>query len=89
MFLYSLNESSLFIEKPLATDLVESRDVLNKIKSTNVDVVLGYTQRFRRRFLIKSDKNVNIQDVILNWTRKINTPNHIKLTIDIDPFSFM
>jgi len=45
--------------------------------------------RFRRRFLIKSDKNVNIQDVILNWTRKINTPNHIKLTIDIDPFSFM
>ena len=45
--------------------------------------------RFRRRFLIKSDKNVNIQDVILNWTGKINTPNHIKLTIDIDPFSFM
>jgi len=45
--------------------------------------------RFRRRFLIKSDKNVNIQDVILNWTRKINTPNYIKLTIDIDPFSFM
>jgi primosomal protein N' (replication factor Y) len=45
--------------------------------------------RFRKRFLIKSDKNVNIQDVILNWTRKINIPNHIKLTIDIDPFSFM
>ncbi len=45
--------------------------------------------RFRRRFLIKADKNVNIQDVILNWTRKINTPNHVKLTIDIDPFSFM
>ena len=45
--------------------------------------------RFRRRFLIKSDKNVNIQDVILNWTRKTNIPNHIKLTIDIDPFSFM
>ena len=45
--------------------------------------------RFRRRFLIKSDKNVNIQDVILNWTRKINIPNYIKLTIDIDPFSFM
>ena len=45
--------------------------------------------RFRKRFLIKSDKNVNIQDVILNWTRKINIPNHINLTIDIDPFSFM
>ena len=50
------NESSLFIEKPLATDLVESRDVLNKIKSTNVDAVLGYTQRFRRRFLAVKQK---------------------------------
>ena len=42
--------SSLFIEKPLATDLSESREVLNKIRSSNVDAVLGYTQRFRRRF---------------------------------------
>ncbi len=45
--------------------------------------------RYRRRFLIKSDKNVNIQDVILNWIKKIKTPNNVKLTIDIDPFSFM
>ena len=49
-------ENSLFIEKPLATDLEESRDVLNKIKSTNVDAVLGYTQRFRRRFLAVKQK---------------------------------
>ena len=42
-----------------------------------------------KTILIKSDKNVNIQDVILNWTKKIKTPNNVKLTIDIDPFSFM
>ena len=41
-------QASLFIEKPLATDLNESREVLNKIRSSNVDAVLGYTQRFRR-----------------------------------------
>ena len=45
--------------------------------------------KYRRRFLIKSDKTVNIQDVLLNWTNKIKTPHNVKLTIDIDPFSFM
>lgn len=50
---------SLFIEKPLATDLTESRDVLNKINSTKVDAVLGYTQRFRRRFLAIKQKLVD------------------------------
>lgn len=45
--------------------------------------------KYRRRFLIKSDKTVNIQDVLLNWTNKIKTPHYVKLTIDIDPFSFM
>ena len=45
--------------------------------------------KYRQRFLIKSDKAVNIQDVLLSWTNKIKTPYNIKLTIDIDPFSFM
>ena len=45
--------------------------------------------KYRRRFLIKSDKTVNIQDVLLNWTNKIKTPHNVKLTIDIDPHSFM
>ncbi len=45
--------------------------------------------KYRRRFLIKSDKTVNIQDVLLNWTNKIKAPHNVKLTIDIDPFSFM
>jgi myo-inositol 2-dehydrogenase / D-chiro-inositol 1-dehydrogenase len=40
----------LFIEKPLATDPVESARVLAAIEQTGVDAVIGYTQRFRRRF---------------------------------------
>jgi myo-inositol 2-dehydrogenase / D-chiro-inositol 1-dehydrogenase len=43
--------ASLFIEKPLATDPVESARVLEAIESHGVDAVVGYTQRFRRRFL--------------------------------------
>ena len=49
-------KASLFIEKPLATDLIESRTVLNAIKSAKIDAVLGYTQRFRRRFLAVKQK---------------------------------
>ncbi len=41
----------LFIEKPLATDPVESARVLAAIEESGVDAVVGYTQRFRRRFL--------------------------------------
>jgi myo-inositol 2-dehydrogenase / D-chiro-inositol 1-dehydrogenase len=41
----------LFIEKPLATDPVDSERVLNAIEQRGVDAVMGYTQRFRRRFL--------------------------------------
>lgn len=41
----------LFIEKPLATDPVESERVLQAIEESGVRAVVGYTQRFRRRFI--------------------------------------
>jgi myo-inositol 2-dehydrogenase / D-chiro-inositol 1-dehydrogenase len=41
----------LFIEKPLATDPIESATVLAAIEENDIDAVLGYTQRFRRRFV--------------------------------------
>jgi len=47
---------TLFIEKPLATDARESAQVLSSIKENNVDAVVGYTQRFRRRFLVVKEK---------------------------------
>ncbi|WP_235623870.1 Gfo/Idh/MocA family protein [Mycolicibacterium goodii] len=40
----------LFIEKPLATDPADSARVLTAITEAGVDTVVGYTQRFRRRF---------------------------------------
>jgi len=47
---------ALLIEKPLATELADSRKVLNKIKRAKVDAVVGYTQRFRRRWLAAKEK---------------------------------
>jgi myo-inositol 2-dehydrogenase / D-chiro-inositol 1-dehydrogenase len=47
---------SLMIEKPLATELAESARVLKAIQEARVDAGVGYTQRFRRRFLAAKEK---------------------------------
>ncbi len=47
---------SLMIEKPLATDLADSARVLAAIQRSGVDAVVGYTQRFRRRWLAAKEK---------------------------------
>jgi myo-inositol 2-dehydrogenase / D-chiro-inositol 1-dehydrogenase len=46
----------LLIEKPLATELAESERVLKAIQKANIDAVVGYTQRFRRRWLVAKEK---------------------------------
>src|SRR5437016_2968645 len=46
----------LLIEKPLATELSESERVLKAIQKSGVDAVVGYTQRFRRRWLTAKEK---------------------------------
>ncbi|HVV61045.1 MAG TPA: Gfo/Idh/MocA family oxidoreductase [Pseudolabrys sp.] len=46
----------MLIEKPLATDLAESARVLKMIKDAKLDAVVGYTQRFRRRWLAAKEK---------------------------------
>jgi len=47
---------ALLIEKPLATELEQSEKVLKAIQQSGVDAVVGYTQRFRRRWLVAKEK---------------------------------
>src|SRR2546430_8088792 len=47
---------ALMIEKPLATGLADSARVLAAIQKSGVDAVVGYTQRFRRRWLAAKEK---------------------------------
>ena len=47
---------SLMIEKPLATELADSEKVLREIRKSGVDAVVGYTQRFRRKWLSAKEK---------------------------------
>ena len=46
----------MLIEKPLATRLDESARVLKLIQEAKLDAVVGYTQRFRRRWLAAKEK---------------------------------
>jgi predicted dehydrogenase len=46
----------VLIEKPLALDLDESAEVLRRIEHAGVDAVMGYTQRFRQRFMTAKDR---------------------------------
>ena len=46
----------MLIEKPLATELADSAKVLEAIESAGIDAVVGYTQRFRRRWLAAKEK---------------------------------
>jgi myo-inositol 2-dehydrogenase / D-chiro-inositol 1-dehydrogenase len=47
---------ALLIEKPLATELAASHRVLQAIQRAGVDACVGYTQRFRRRWLAAKEK---------------------------------
>src|SRR5688572_4978355 len=46
----------MLIEKPLATELAASEKVMAAIEQSKVDAVVGYTQRFRRRWLVAKEK---------------------------------
>jgi myo-inositol 2-dehydrogenase / D-chiro-inositol 1-dehydrogenase len=61
----------LFIEKPLATDVKDSKRVYDAIRKSGVDAVVGYTNRFRRRFLTIKEKlrNGEIGEVTTVTTR--------------------
>ena len=51
----------LFIEKPLATEAKESLEILTAIEAKGIDAVVGYTQRFRRRFLAIKERLITGQ----------------------------
>ena len=45
--------------------------------------------KYRYRLLLKTAKNIKIQDIIREWLRKIDCPSNVRIGVDIDPYSFM
>ena len=45
--------------------------------------------RHRFRLLVHAPRTFALQDMIAAWTARIDWPAKVRLTIDIDPYSFM
>jgi primosomal protein N' (replication factor Y) (superfamily II helicase) len=45
--------------------------------------------RHRRRLLVKARKEINLQRVLRDWLAPIRLENAVRLSIDVDPYSFM
>lgn len=44
--------------------------------------------KYRYRLLLKTAKNVRIQDVLRQWLKRVNIPSSVRIEVDIDPYSF-
>jgi len=45
--------------------------------------------RHRRRFLIKAPRSVDLSAYMAAWERRLKLPASVRVSIDIDPYSFM
>jgi primosomal protein N' (replication factor Y) len=54
------------------------------------DAPLGLVRgRRRKRFLVRADRNVDLQGFLAAWRSRVKPPARVRLTIDVDPYSFL
>ena len=44
--------------------------------------------KYRYRLLLKTAKNIKIQDVVRDWLKRVRVPGRVRVEVDIDPYSF-
>lgn len=44
--------------------------------------------KYRYRLLLKTAKNIKIQDVVRQWLQRVKIPGTVRVEVDIDPYSF-
>ena len=70
--------------------------LLEKFPKYNDVIILGPAPaplsflrgRYRNRFLIKSPKDTFSQDIVKNWIENNKIPKQIRISIDVDPYTF-
>ncbi len=45
--------------------------------------------KYRRRLLVRADKNINIQKTIAAWIGAVKHPSTVRIQVDVDPQSFL
>src|SRR5476649_284522 len=45
--------------------------------------------RHRRRFLLKTKRDIAVQPLLQTWLAQVGLPNSVRLQVDVDPYSFL
>ena len=45
--------------------------------------------RRRKRFLVRADRDVDLQAYLGAWRARVKAPGRVRMTIDVDPYSFL
>ena len=45
--------------------------------------------RHRQRLLVHAARSVDMQEVIRDWLGKLAWPRGVRVTVDVDPYSFL
>jgi primosomal protein N' (replication factor Y) len=54
------------------------------------DAPLGLIRgRRRKRFLVRADRGVDLSAYMATWRARVKPPGSVRLSIDIDPYSFL
>ena len=54
------------------------------------DAPLGLIRgRRRKRFLVRADRTVDLQGFLAAWKARARVPASVRVTVDVDPYSFL
>ncbi|MES2862435.1 MAG: primosomal protein N' [Pseudomonadota bacterium] len=54
------------------------------------DAPLGLIRgRRRKRLLVRADRDVDLQGFLRSWLSRVKVPGSVRLTVDVDPYSFL
>jgi len=45
--------------------------------------------RRRKRLLVRADRHVDLQSFVTTWMSRVKVPGSVRVTVDIDPYSFL
>lgn len=45
--------------------------------------------KYRYRLMVKTERNINLPDIMRNWVDSVKTPSSVRIKLDIDPQSFL
>ena len=45
--------------------------------------------RHRRRFLVKTTREANLQKLLRDWLAQVRVPSSVRVQVDVDPYSFL